>query len=157
MHSLNTCLENNLFYVIITHQSSITDLFTQNRRIIYIYFIHNYLDVEYTSCHRKILFDLSFEKGTAGQVRWDHYHRRNVPCLNFLERTRFSKKAYLHTDKSPINFPEECLWELDDHRPVWRMDNRNVSAYGREITSNIRSASRSPILDRTPICCWQIP
>lgn len=112
--------------------------------IIYFRFIRNYLNVEYTSCHREILFDLSFEKGRRG-----HYHRRNV-----LGRTRSSQKAYLHT--SPINFLGMPRGP-DGRRSTWRMDNRNVFAQGREITSNIRSASRSPILDRAPICRWQVP
>lgn len=112
--------------------------------IIYFHFIRNYLNVEYTSCHREILFDLSFEKGRRG-----HYHRRNV-----LGRTRFSQKAYLHT--GPINFLGMPRGP-DGRRSTWRMDNRNVFAQGREITSNIRSASRSPILDHAPICRWQVP
>lgn len=58
-----------------------------------------------------------------------------------------------------LSISSECPRGPDGRRPARRDEwiiETSSRTDAREITSNIRSASRSPILDRAPICRWQV-
>lgn len=97
-------------------------------RIIYFLFIRNYLNVEYTSCHRKILFDLSFEKGIGRQrgeaiIIGGTFRARTFSDERAPRRRRICTWA--------LSISSECPWGPDDHRPARRRDEWIIETSSR--------------------------